>query len=135
RRPLTSSAISLSPKLSCARRSSITSLSPALRCGCIGTQELMVELADLLESVFELLVIVEPAPNFRHQFVAQAELTCATAGIRDGQNRERVAFATGALLAIGLMPENGALQQRAAQDFTANRQSVEQLLACTECLV
>src|SRR5215813_9472629 len=95
----------------------------------------MVELADRLEGLFQLLVIVEPAPHFGHQFATQAELACATAGIGDGQNRERVAFATGALLAIGLMPENGALQQRAAQDFTANRQSVEQLLACTECLV
>jgi hypothetical protein len=81
----------------------------------------MVELADLLESLFELLVIVEPTSYFAHQFVAQAELTRATAGISDGQNRERVVFATGAHFGNRLYAGKGCAAQQAAQDFTADR--------------
>ena len=94
----------------------------------------MVELADFLEGLFELLVIVEPAPYFGHQLTAQAELARATTGIGDGQDRERVAFAAGALCAFGAMGTNCPMQQRAAQYFAGDRQAIEQLLARTKGL-
>ena len=94
----------------------------------------MVELADRLEGLFQLLIIVEPAPHFGNQFATQAELACATAGIGDGQNRERVAFAAGALRAFGAMRANGPMQKRATQDLAGHGEAIEQLLARTKGL-
>ena len=95
----------------------------------------MVELADRLEGLFELFVIVEPAPHLEDQFATQAELACATAGIGDGQNRERVAFAAGALRAFGAMRANGPMQKRATQDLAGHGEAIEQLLARTKGLL
>ena len=81
----------------------------------------MIELADFLEGLFEFLVVFEPAPHFRHEFAAQAELARAATGIGDGENGKRMAFTAGALLAIGLMAENGALDDRPTQDLAGDR--------------
>src|SRR5258708_12303385 len=73
RRSLTSSAIRPSPKLSCARRISITSLPPALA-RPIRPQKLMVELADRLDRLLEPLVVVQPALNLGHPLPTHAQL-------------------------------------------------------------
>jgi hypothetical protein len=74
RRSFTSSAISPSPKLSCARRISITRLPPGLERAAIRTQQIMVEFADRLHLRFEFLVIVQPTAHLGNLLAAQAEL-------------------------------------------------------------
>jgi len=88
------------------------------------TQKVVIELADLLQRLLEVLVVRQPAAHLRHEFRAQGELARAAAGIGDGENIERVAFTAGALGAIGSMGPNGAIEERAAQDFAGNRQPV-----------
>ena len=56
-------AIKPSPKLSCALRISITFLPPAPRHRRIRAQQGVIELADRLDRVFQLLVIVQPAAH------------------------------------------------------------------------
>src|SRR6516225_6659291 len=75
----------------------------------------MIELTNCLESLLELLVVVQPAARLGHLFGPQADLARTIARIGYRQHQQPVTFAVGALLAIGLMPEDGALQQRAAQ--------------------
>src|SRR5581483_2079430 len=83
----TSSAISPSPKLSCARRILIMPLAPCLtRSG--GTQKLVIELANRLDRRFELLIVVQPAANLGHPLPAHAELPRAATGIAHRQHRD-----------------------------------------------
>src|SRR5262249_34698484 len=83
----------------------------ALYRGLIWTQQVVVELADLLERLLEAFVVLEPLTHLRHKFGAQAELAGATTGIGDGENIQRMAFTAGALLAIGLMAEHPAFKE------------------------
>jgi hypothetical protein len=62
----------------------------------------MVDLADLFESLPQLVVIARPAAHFLNLFAAQAELTGAAASIGDGQNPQQVPAAAGANRAAGL---------------------------------
>src|SRR6201993_4694310 len=112
RRSLTSSAINPSPKLSCARRISIISppRAPAMR---LRTQQLMIELADLLDRLFQLLVIVEPTANLGDPLATHTDLLRTPARVGHSQDKHLVPFAARALRTVFAVP-NGALQQRAA---------------------
>lgn len=136
RRSLTSSAINPSPKLSCARRILITALPPALPALCRGslrTQQIVVELADRLDRLLELLIIVEPAANLGNPFAAHADLPGSSAGVAHRQHEDLVPFAARAFRAIFGMSDS-TLQQRATQDLAADRQFADKLLARSECL-
>ena len=89
----------------------------------------MVELANGLEALSQLLVVVEPAAHFGHQFAAYAELSGATMSIADGQNENRVSFAACTFRTFGAMAANCALKQRAAEDLAGQRETAEELSA------
>src|SRR5260370_8811053 len=74
RRSLTSSAISPSPKLSCARRISIMLLPPPLRCGPVRTQQLMIKLANGLDRLLQVLIIAQPAAHLGNPLAPPAAL-------------------------------------------------------------
>src|SRR5205823_9446016 len=128
RRSLTSPAIKPSPKLSCTLRISITFLPPAARHRRIRAQQLVIELADHLDRVFQLLVIVQPTAHLGNALAPHAELAHAPARIAHRQDMHLVPFAARAFRAAALVT-NGALQQRAAQQLAGDRQLVDQLLA------
>src|ERR1700681_3001330 len=123
----TSSAISPSPKLRSARRVSIMRLSPGLRRGAIGTQQLMVELADCLKAFLQLLIVIQPAANRRDLLGPQADLPGASASISYGQDRDWVALAARAGRAAATMPD-GPLEQGTAQDLAGDGEPAEQCL-------
>src|SRR5438477_56445 len=117
RRSLTSSQISPSPKLSCARRISITPLSPRLSSSRFRTQQIVIELADRLDRLLQLLVIGQPLADLGNPLATDAELARATAWIAHRQHRHSVALAALALrAAAGMM--NDSIQQRTAQQLT-----------------
>src|SRR3974390_885149 len=129
RRSLTSSAISPSPKRSCARRISIMS-APRPSSVRLRTQELMIELADTLDRPLQLLIIVEPAANLGDAFAANAELLHAAAGVGHRQHEHPVSLAARAFRTVFRMP-HGALQQRASKQLAGNRQLADKLVART----
>jgi len=60
--------------------------------------------------------------------VRQTDVTNDTAGIADGEDGDRMAFAAGAFGAAGAMAD-GALEQRAAQDLAGLGEAVEEAVA------
>src|SRR6185369_4561666 len=128
RRSLTSPAIKPSPKLSCLRRISITRLPPALCGSPFRPQQLMIELANRLDRLLELLVVGQPATHLGNALAPHAQLPHASAPVAHGENMHLVAFAARAFRAAALVP-NRALQQRAAQKLASNRQLRNKLLA------
>src|SRR6266545_4429875 len=125
RRSSTSSVINPSPKLSCARRISITLHPPAL--SRRRTQQLVIEFADRLDRLLQLVIIVEPTANLANPLAAHAELAGAPAGIADGENKDAVPFAARALrTSLGMADR--PLQQRATHQLAGNRQSTEEFL-------
>src|ERR1700738_4774812 len=93
RRSLTSSAIRPSPKLSCARRISITTLPPGVGHGGVGTQQIVIELTYLLNRLLQLPVIVQPAANLGHSLLPNADLSRLSPSITDRQDVHLMAFA------------------------------------------
>src|SRR5208283_5388326 len=129
RRSFTSPAINPSPKLSWARRISITALCPRSRCRLIRTQQFVIELANRLDGLLELLIVRQPATHHLNHLAAQAELPRAPARIAHRQHRQGVTLAAGAFGAAASVVADGPLQQRSAQDLTGYRQSFQKLLA------
>src|SRR5258708_13620017 len=127
RRSLTSSAINPSPKPSCARRISITpsSRAPSTR---LRTQQIMIEFANGLDRLLQLLIVVQPAANLADALATHAELPRASTSIGDRQNKHPVSFATRAFRAVFGMSDV-AFQHRATQQFAADRQLADKLLA------
>src|SRR6516164_1299195 len=127
RRSLTSSAINPSPKLRCARRISImpSPRAPSMR---LWPQQLMIELADVLDRLLQLLIIVEPATNLGHPLASHAELLRAPASIGHRQHEDLVPLTTGAFRAASGMSDS-ALQQRPAQQLAGDRQLADKLVA------
>src|SRR6266702_2817550 len=121
RRSLTSPAINPSPKLSCVRRILIMWLPSRLRRGALRAQQIMIEFANDLDRLLQLLIVVQPAANFVDALATHAELARAPARIGDRQNKYLVPFATRAFRAIFGVSDR-ALQQRATQQFTGHRQ-------------
>src|ERR1700732_896168 len=86
-----------SPKLSWARRASITGHAPGFPNGAIGAQQDVIQLANGLDGLFQLLVVAEPLAHLRHLFAMDVELPGASAGIADGQDCLRMSFTASAL--------------------------------------
>src|SRR2546423_1761405 len=87
----------------------------------LGTQQLMVEFADALQSGFEFLIITEPLLNGGDDLRAEAKLFGAAAGVGDGQDPDGVTLALGADRATGTVADV-AMEQRAAEDFSRGRE-------------
>lgn len=111
-----------------------TALPPGLSRGTIRTQQIMVELADRLESALQLLVVGQPATHLADLFAGNSELARAPSGIAHRQNRDRVSSSTRAFRAAAGMA-NQAIQKRAAQDLTGDREFAEKLLPCAKGLI
>lgn len=92
------------------------------------TQQLMIELADALERLLQLLIIVEPTANLGDTLTPYAELLRAPTGICHRQYEHLVSFATCTFRAPLGVP-NGTLKQRAAQQFAGDRQLADKLVA------
>src|SRR5512145_1525206 len=98
---------------------------PSMR---LRTQQLMIELADVLDRLLELLIIVQPAADLGNPFATHAELLGPPAGVADRHKKNPVPFTAGAFRAVFGMPD-GALQQRATQQFAGDRQLADKLVA------
>ena len=88
----------------------------------------MVELADLLKRLAQLVVIAQPAAHLVNLSRAEAELPVTAAGVADGQNPQRMPSTIGADRAAAGMT-HGPLDQRAAQDLAGHWQLGNQRLA------
>ena len=94
----------------------------------------MIELADRLDRLLQLLIVVQPAAHFSNALATNTDLARAPAWIRHRQNKYLVPFTTRALrTAPGV--SNGALQQRSAQQLAVDRQLAQQLLTCAKGLI
>src|ERR1700724_3514068 len=82
----------------------------------------MIELANGLDRLFQLLIVAQPAPHLGQPFAAQAELPRAPARIAHRENREPVPFTAPAFRASPGMVADGPLQQRAAQHLAGHRE-------------
>jgi len=91
----------------------------------------VIELANRLDRLLELLVIGQPAANLSNALATHAQLPRASTRIRNRQNKNLVPFVTRALQTTALM-SNNALQQRAAQQLAGDRQPVHKLIARRE---
>src|SRR5258707_14437890 len=89
----------------------------------------MIEFADGLDCLLEVLIIAQPAAHLENPFTAQAELPRAPTRIGNRQNCERVAFAARAFCTPAGVITDGSLEQRAAQNLASHRETVEELLA------
>ncbi|MCK1623182.1 hypothetical protein IVA87_31425 [Bradyrhizobium sp. 147] len=88
----------------------------------------MIELADALDRLLQLLIFVEPATNLGDPFVTYAELLRAAAGVCHGEHEHLVPFAARAFrTAFGM--SDGALQLRTAQQLAGGRQLANELVA------
>src|SRR5215813_13284535 len=86
RRSATSSATQWSPIFSWARRISITPLPPGVGHGGVAAQQIVIELANLLNRLLQFLVVVQPAANLSHPLSPHADLLCLSAPITDRQH-------------------------------------------------
>ena len=73
----------------------------------------MIEFANGLDRLLQLLIVAQPAANLGDALATHAELPRASTSIGDRQNKHPVPFATRAFRAVFGMSD-GALQQRAA---------------------
>ena len=81
----------------------------------------MIEFANGLDRLLQLLVVVQPAAGLGDALATHAELPRVSTSIGDRQNKHPVPFATRAFRAVFGMSD-GALQQRATQQFAGDRQ-------------
>ena len=91
----------------------------------------MIKFVNRLDRLLELLVIGQPTANLSNAPATHAQLLRASTRIRNRQNKNLVSFAARALRTTALM-SNNALQQRAAQQLTRDRQPVHKLIARRE---
>src|SRR4029077_20096519 len=90
----------------------------------------MIEFANALDRLLQLLIIGEQAANLGDPLASHAELPCASTAIADCQNEDPVSFTARTFWAV-LGVADGALQQRAAQQLASHRQLAQELLACS----
>src|SRR4029077_14225883 len=91
----------------------------------------MIEFANALDRLLQLLIIGEQAANLGDPLASHAELPCASTAIADCQNEDPVSFTARTFWAV-LGVADGALQQRAAQQLASHRQLAQELLACSK---
>ena len=97
----------------------------------IRAQQFMIEFANALDRLLQLLIIGEQAANLGDPLASHAELPCASTAIADCQNEDPVPF-TARTFWAALGVADGALQQRATQQLTSDRQLAQELLACSK---
>ena len=88
----------------------------------------MIKLANGLDRLLQVLIIGEPAADLGNPLAPHAELPRASARIGNRQDEDVMAFAARAFRAV-LAVSDGALQERAAQQFAGDRQLADALLA------
>ena len=88
----------------------------------------MIELADALDRLLQLPIIVQPAAYLSNALAPHAELTRAVPRISHSQNKHLVPF-TARAFRTSFAVADRTLQQRAAQQLAADRQLADQLLA------
>ena len=81
-------------------------------------QQIMIELANRLDRLLQLLIIAQPAAYLRNPLATHADLTRASSRIGHRQDKHLMPFAARAFRAI-LGVSDRALQQRAAQQLAA----------------
>ena len=79
-------------------------------------QKLQIQLANLLQGVFQFAVVAQALEYERLLFGGKADLSGATAGIADSQNPDGMAGAFGANSAAGAVADS-AVEQGAAEDL------------------
>jgi hypothetical protein len=94
----------------------------------------MIELANGLDRLLQLLIITQPAAYLGNPLATNAELTCASARIGHRQHKNLVAFAARAFRAAPGVSDS-ALQQRPPQQLTGDRQLADPLLARSQGLL
>lgn len=94
----------------------------------------MVEFADSLELFLELLEVVEPLANLGFHFRAETVLLVDSSGIADGEDQNRMAFATSALGATAFVTD-GAMEKATAKDLLHGGQRGSQFLALVDGLL
>jgi hypothetical protein len=103
---------------SCARRISIMLLPPGPRCGPFRTQQFMIELANGLDRLLQLLIIAQPAAHLCNTLAPHTELTRTSSRVGHRQNKQVMPFAAGAFRAAFGVSDR-ALQQRATQQLAS----------------
>jgi hypothetical protein len=88
---------------------------PCLRLVGFGTQQLLIEFADLLNRGLQLLIIRQTTLHLRDLFLAEADLSRALARVSDSEDGNGVTFTTVALRAAGAVADD-ALEQGAAKN-------------------
>src|SRR5437868_12289323 len=91
-------------------------------------QQIVIELANGLHRLLQFLIIGEPAANLDDPLATHAELPRAAAHTGHRQYEHSVPFTAGAFRTVFGMSDR-ALQQRATQQFTANRQLADEPVA------
>ena len=94
----------------------------------------MIELANGLDRLFQLLIIAQPAAHLGNPLAAHTELTRTSSRVGHSQDKYVMPFAARAFRASFSVSDR-ALQQRAAQQVAGDRQFADQLLACSEGLL
>jgi len=97
----------------------------------VGAQQIVIELANLLNCRLQLLVIVEPAANFGHSLAPNTDLSRLSTAITDSQYVHLMAFAARAFRTASLVTHD-ALQQRPTQKLACDRQRLDQFLALSK---
>jgi len=88
----------------------------------------MIELADVLDRLLQLLIIVQPAANLGDPFPTHADLLRPSTSIAHRHNKYPVSFTACAFRAI-FGVSDCAFQQRAAQHLAGDRQLADKLVA------
>jgi hypothetical protein len=95
---------------------------------------LPVQLADLLQSGLQLAVVGQTTPHIGDLLLREADLTNDAAGIADGEDGDRMAFAAGACGAAGAMADD-ALEQGATEDLAGLGETSEEAVALLNTLL
>ena len=88
---------------------------PRLRLVGLGAEQLLIELADLLNRGLQFLIIRQTTLHLRDLFLTEADLASASAGIADCEDGNGVTFAAVALGTAGAVTDD-AFEQRAAEN-------------------
>jgi hypothetical protein len=93
-----------------------------------GTQQIVIELTDVFDRLFQLLIIVEPPPNLSNPLATYAELLRTPARVSHSQNEHLMSLTAGAFQATFRMSD-GTFKQRTPQQFAAHWKLADKLVA------
>lgn len=89
-------------------------------------QQLLIQLTNLFEGLFELVEVVQPTPDQRDLCRTEAQLAGLSAGVDDVENPQRVTLTAVALGAAAGVAD-GAFEQGAADDVCEGRDLASEL--------